>query len=373
MPLRQSAFARARVLLTFVLGLAGLVVRGVGGEPSFLVGADVSALTTLESHGAKYRGAEKKADALALLRAEGFNCFRLRLFVAPNGQEAVTNTLEYTLALAKRVKASGAVFMLDIHYSDTWADPSKQFKPAAWAKYSFEELKTQVRVYTRDVLKRFVAEGVKPAYVQLGNEITNGMLWPDGHVEFSNADNHAAWVRLGGLLCAAHEGLAEAFPHGDRPVSVLHIESPNQQDRALWFCREAVAAEVPFDWIGLSYYPDWHGSVAQLTATMTVLAREIKKPVVVVETAYPYINDEHWEGRPNMAWPFTPAGQKTFLTDVLAAVRAIPDGAGRGVMYWHPESVLVSNMRVWVGGSCALFDRKGKILPAAGFARDAAK
>ena len=367
-PLRLSASAYIRVLLTFVLGLAGFAVRGVCGEPSFLVGADVSALTTLESHGATYRFAGKKTGALGILRAEGFNCFRLRLFVAPNGLDAVTNSLGYTLALAKRVKASGAAFMLDIHYSDTWADPAKQFKPAAWEKLSYEELKAQVRSYTRDVLRRFTAEGVKPDYVQLGNEITNGMLWPEGRVEFSKADDHAAWERLGGLLRAAYEGLADAFPEGARPVSVLHIESPHQQERALWFCRQAVAAGVPFDWIGMSYYPDWHGTVAQLSATLTALAKEFKKPVVVAETAYPWTKDEHWEKRPHMDWPLTPDGQKRFLSEVLTAVRDVPDGLGRGVIYWHPESVLVSDLRVWVGGSCALFDHKGNVLPAAGFA-----
>jgi len=373
MPCWLSVNSRIWVLSSFLVGLCGLAVSGSCGEPSFLVGADVSALATLEAHGAKFRGAENKTDALGILRAEGFNCFRLRLFVAPNGQEVVTNTLDYTLALAKRVKASGATFMLDIHYSDTWADPAKQFKPAAWEKLSYEELKVQVRVYTRDVLKRFAAEGVKPAYVQLGNEISNGMLWPDGHVEFLNSGDHAAWARLGGLLRAAYQGLADAFPEGERPVSVLHLESPHQLERALWFCREAVAAGVPFDWIGMSYYPDWHGTVPELGAALTALAKEIKKPVIVVETAYPWIKDQHWDNRPNMNWPLTPAGQKQFLSEVLAAVRAIPDGAGRGVMYWHPESVRVSDLRVWVGGSCALFDRKGNVLPAAGFARESAK
>jgi arabinogalactan endo-1,4-beta-galactosidase len=368
-PMRRFAFVHARVLLTFVLGLAGFAVSGVCGEPTILAGADVSALATMESHGAVYRSKGKKADALTILRSEGINCFRLRLFVSPNGQDVVTNSLEYTLALAKRVKASGAAFMLDLHYSDTWADPAKQFKPAAWEKLSYEELKAQVRTYTRDVLKRFVAEGVKPDYVQLGNEITNGMLWPEGRVEFGKADDHAAWERLDGLLRAAHEGLAEAFPDGSRPVSVLHIESPGQQERALWFCREAVAAGVPFDWIGMSYYPDWHGTVAQLSATLAALAKEFKKPVVVVETAYPWTNDEHWNKRSNMSWPLTPAGQQQFMKEVFAASRSVPDGLGRGVLYWYPESVLVSDLRVWVGGSCSLFDRKGAVLPAASFSR----
>jgi arabinogalactan endo-1,4-beta-galactosidase len=350
-----------------------LFIPAARAEESFLVGADVSALGTLESHGAVYRREGKKDDALRILRAEGMNCFRLRLFVSPDHQEVVTNDLAYTLKLAKRVKATGAALLLDIHYSDTWADPAKQFKPAAWKDLPFEKLKTQVRAYTCDVLKRFSAAGAKPDYVQLGNEITNGMLWPDGRVEYSQATDRAAWEHLGGLLRAAYDGLADAFPDGGRPLTILHIESPHERERVLWFCREAVAARVPFDMIGLSYYPEWHGTVAQLGQTLTALALEFKKPIVVAETAYPWTNDEHWKGVLHMDWPMTADGQTLFLREVLAVVRALPNELGRGVIYWYPESVRVADMRVWLGGSCALFDRQGDVLPAVGFAREIAK
>lgn len=371
---RRSPYARRCRFLPFCLAVClGLFVSGVRGEIPFLVGADVSAQATLEKHGAVYRYEGEKADGISILRGHGFNCFRLRLFVAPDGKTVVTNDLEYTIALAKRIKALKAAFMLDIHYSDTWADPAKQYKPAAWGKLSYDELKAKVRSYTAEVLKRFAAEGVKPHLVQLGNEITNGMLWPDGRVEFAKADDHAAWERLGGLLHAAHEGLADAFPDEAKPLSVLHIESPNQYERALWFCREVTNAGVPFDVIGFSYYPDWHGTVAQLSKCLNGIAAEFNKPVMVVETAYPWTHDEHWDKQPNMSWPMTPEGQKQFLSEVFAAVKAVPGDLGRGVFWWHPESVVVADMPVWVGGSCALFDRKGEVLPAAGFARPPAK
>jgi arabinogalactan endo-1,4-beta-galactosidase len=374
---RSSALLVDLYLVLRVFFLAGFLlmtenaISAATSQEPFLVGADVSALATFEAHGAVYQNKQKPADALAILKAEGFNCFRLRLFVAPDHQGVVTNDLDYTLKLAKRVKASGSALLLDIHYSDTWADPEKQFKPAAWRSLPFEELKGQVRSYTCDVLKRFVEDGVKPDYVQLGNEITNGMLWPEGRVEFSQSGDHAAWERLGALLRSAHDGLTDAFPLEPRPVTLLHIESPQQLDRALWFCREAVAANVPFDMIGMSYYPEWHGTLAQLAQTLTKLAQEFRKPIVVAETAYPWTTDEHWYGLSQMTWPLTPDGQRRFLLDVLAVVRALPEGLGRGVIYWHPESVRVADMPVWLGGSCALFDRKGRVLPAASFALDA--
>lgn len=336
--------------------------------PPMLIGADVSALATLEQHGAVYRDAGRPGDALQILAAKGFNCYRLRLFVAPDGHGIVTNDLDYTLALARRVKAAGAALLLDFHYSDTWADPAKQFKPAAWASLEFAELEATVRRYTRDVLERFAAAGVLPEYVQLGNEITNGLLWPDGRVEYAERGNAAAWERLGRLLRAAHAGLADASPHGGRPVSVLHLESPHQRERVQWFCREAIAAEVPFDMIGMSYYPEWHGGIETLRGTLHALAEEFRKPVLVAEAAYPWTDDEHWRDRPHLDWPLTPAGQRQYLRDVLEVVRGLPEGLGRGVMYWHPESVLTPGLNVWLGGSCALFDRAGDVLPAASFA-----
>ncbi len=343
--------------------VTGLAVAEDARE--WIAGADVSALAVLEQHGAVYRDGRRAGDALGILRARGVDCFRLRLFVAPDGTDVVTNDLRYTLALARRVKATGATLLLDIHYSDTWADPAKQTRPAAWAGLPFPELVATVRAYTASTLREFVREGVAPDLVQLGNEITNGMLWPDGRVEHSERGDAAGWSRLGELLRAAHAGLGDAFPDGGRPRSILHIESPHQLERALWFCREATAARVPFDMIGVSYYPEWHEGLPALRRALDALAREFGKPVLVVETAYPWKPDEHWVGRPHLDWPLTPAGQRRFVREVAAAVRATPDGLGAGVVYWYPECVPVPGLAVWVGGSCSLFGKAGRVLPAA--------
>lgn len=350
-----------------VLGLLGLAgIAGAKGDRLWLAGADVSALTTFEHHGAVYRDGRKAGDALAILRARGVDCFRLRLFVAPSGVDVETNDLAYTLALAQRVKRAGATLLLDIHYSDTWADPSKQTKPAAWASQELPQLAATVRRYTADVLRAFAAAGAAPDYVQLGNEITNGLLWPEGRVEFAQRDDAAAWDRLGTLLRAAYDGLADACPGSAQPQTILHIESPHQLERALWFCRQATAQRVPFDMIGVSYYPEWHGGIPQLRAALVALAAEFRKPVLVAETAYPSRKDEHWKGRPNLNWPLSPAGQRRFVREVAQAVAEVPGGLGAGVLYWNPEAVPTGGLAVWVGGSCGLFDRKGRVLPAAG-------
>lgn len=361
----------ALLACTFWRGLflvAGLVAAcpawGEARTP-WLAGADVSALTTFEQHGAVYREGRKAGDALAILRAGGVDCFRLRLFVAPSGVDVETNDLAYTIALAQRVKRSGAKLVLDLHYSDTWADPSKQFKPAAWAGLALPELAATVRRYTADVLRAFTAAGVAPDYVQLGNEITNGMLWPEGHVDYAQSSDTEAWERLGLLLRAAYEGLAEAYPATPRPLTILHIESPHQLDRARWFCQQATAQRVPFDMIGVSYYPEWHGGLPELRNALVTLAHDFHKPVLVAETAYPHRKDEHWKGGANLNWPLTPAGQRRFVREVAQVVAEVPDGLGAGVLYWHPEAVPADGLAVWVGGSCGLFDRKGRVLPAA--------
>jgi arabinogalactan endo-1,4-beta-galactosidase len=356
-----------RVLcVTCLVGSVDFARAASGDKAVFAKGADISALAVMEKHGAVYRGEAGAADAIAILRQAGIDCFRLRLFVEPEFRGIVTNDLDYTLALARRVKASGARLMLDLHYSDTWADPAKQFKPAAWEKLRADQLVEAVRDYTRTTLARFFAEGLAPDYLQIGNEITNGMLWPEGRVEFREPDA-AAWARLGALLRAGFDGLdaAVAAAKAERPKTILHIESTGDVARTTWWLRYAQEAGLPFDIVGLSYYPEWHGGIASLGETLVAVATAFKKPVMVVETAYPWKQDSHWDGKKNLDWPLTPEGQKQFLSDVTRAVRKVPDALGAGVCWWHPESVEVDGLRAWLGGSCALFDDTGSLLPAA--------
>ena len=149
---------------------------------SFLLGADISMLARLEQRGAIYREDGKPQDAIHVFTHHGWNCFRLRLFVDPNGQGGVVNSLDYTRVLARRIKDAGATFILDIHYSDTWADPQHQVKPAAWKDLPFEALEKKVHDYTESVIAQLKSDGCLPQIVQIGNEITPGMLWPDGQL-----------------------------------------------------------------------------------------------------------------------------------------------------------------------------------------------
>lgn len=331
--------------------------------PPFHRGADVSALPVLERHGAKFSRGGSEGDALALLRAEGANAYRLRLFVDPRPRGIVDNGLDYTVALARRVKASGAAFMLDLHYSDTWADPAKQTKPAAWEGLAFEELVAQVGAYTHAVLERFEREGLRPDFVQVGNEITNGLLWPEGRLSWTEGADHAVErARFARLLKAG----VDAVPRGPgQPQIVLHIESGADREKSRTWLRTVVEAGIACDVLGLSYYPDWHGGLTAYRDTLAALAREFGRPIMVVETAYPARPHRFFEGKPGMDWPLTPEGQAQFLRDVVAAVRSLPGGLGRGVWYWHPESVPAEGLRAWHDGACALFDAQGEMRPGA--------
>jgi beta-galactosidase len=353
--------------LAFLFGVGGLMAAT---EP-FYIGSDLSALPIYEQRGAKFTKNGQPGDAIALLRAEGMNAVRLRLFVDPKPEGIVDNSLDYTVALARRVKAAGLAFLLDLHYSDTWADPQKQFKPAAWEQLPFDELVARVGAYTREGLARFEREGLRPEFVQIGNEITNGTLWPDGRVKFEAGapDDPAAWDRLARLLRA---GL-DAVPRGPgQPQRMLHIESGGDLAKSLWWFRHARDAGLDYDLIGLSYYPDWHGDLPTYRRTLAALADEFRKPIMVVEAGYPWKPTKKWTEKQNMDWPLTPAGQAQFLADVVQAVKDIPHGLGRGVWYWHPESLQLPGHYAWEGGSCALFDDAGELLPGASYGRAAA-
>lgn len=330
----------------------------------FFIGADLSALPIYEQRGAKFTKNGRAGDALELLRAEGLNAVRLRLFVDPKPEGIVDNSLDYTVALARRVKAAGHAFLLDLHYSDTWADPQKQFKPAAWEQLPFDELVARVGAYTREVLARFEREGLRPDFVQIGNEITHGTLWPDGRVKAGapREEDAAAWDRLAKILRA---GL-DAVPRGPgQPQRMLHIESGGDLAKSLWWFRHARDAGLDYDLIGLSYYPDWHGDLPTYRRTLAALAEEFRKPIHVVEAGYPWKPTKKWTEKTNMDWPLTSAGQAQFLADVVQAVKEIPHGLGRGVWYWHPESIQLPGHYAWEGGSCALFDDRGELLPGA--------
>ena len=323
----------------------------------FLMGGDISALPKLESLGAIYKDSGQAGDAIRIMRDHGCTCFRVRLFVNPTLKEVVVQDLPYAIKLSQRIKATGASLLLDLHYSDTWADPQKQTKPAAWATLAFPALEKQVEDYSADVMKAFKAVRCVPDIVQVGNEITPGFLWPDG----KPGAPEGGWDHFATLLKAGIRGVKKPLGTEDHVKIMIHVDCGGDAGKTRWFFDHLSERQVGFDMIGLSYYPWWHGGMDKLRENLTQTAQRYGKEIVVVETAYPWRTCGETK---HMNWPMTPQGQEQFLSELVETVRAIPSELGRGVIWWYPESVRVNGLSVWMGGDVALFDEAGAALPA---------
>jgi len=358
------------------IALALLAAASCGHSPTstaqapagLLLGADISSLARIEQAGGVFRDSGKAKDAVLILRSHGAGIFRLRLFVNPPDTDVVVNDLPYTIALARRVRAAGAKLLLDIHYSDTWADPGHQATPAAWSGLGFAALEQRVETYTDSVVTQLKLAGALPDIVQVGNEIDSGILWPLGQLYVAGADTLTEWNQFTGLLKAGIRGVKDALAPGDTVRIMLHFGQGGATAGTQWFLDHMAAYGVPCDLIGLSWYPLYHGSLAALEANLQATAARYGKDILVVETSYPW-RAGGWEGdstaQSDMAWPISPAGQARFARDLVDGVAATPGGHGLGVLWWYPEAVPVSGLFIYAGGSLALFDSTGDVLPAA--------
>jgi arabinogalactan endo-1,4-beta-galactosidase len=364
------------IFLTFLFFLMSFVPKTMAAK-DFIIGADISALTVMEQRGIVYRDNNQPADLITILKNNGFNTIRLRLFLNPKSRDIVTNDLPYTLELAKRAKAQNMKLLLNFHYSDTWADPQQQTKPTAWSNLNFDDLKEAVQSYTLSVMGKFKDANLTPEMVQVGNEITPGMLWPDGKVSAED-DNELQWEKFASLLNAGIEGVKAVSP--DSKI-MIHIDQGGKKSVSQWFFGHLNKYDVKYDIVGLSYYPWWHGTIDDLKENLNYIASDLKKDVVVVEAAYAHKKDKWFDnpGTPfptlpvdQLPFPLTPQGQYDMLHLIAKTVLDTRDNRGIGVCYWFPESVPVNN-RGWLGGSAALFDESGNALPAIHAFSDAAK
>lgn len=329
----------------------------------FIRGVDASFVPQLEAHNVTLSANGAPQDPLALLAANGINLIRLRVWVDPPSGH---NHLNETLQMAQRIKQLGLGLLIDFHYSDTWADPDYQSKPAAWAFLSGDSLETAVYEHTRIVINALRDQGTLPDIVQIGNEISNGMLWNEGRVN----DGYNEWRQLADLLNAGIAGVQDgAGPENDVPI-MLHIHTGGDNNTSRRFFDRIRDAGVPFDVIGLSYYPWWQGTLQDLELNMRDLAQRYEKPVLVVETAYPWTlnwddnlrNAVGEESQLLRGYPATAEGQARFLQDLIDTVADVPDNRGLGVVYWGAEYVTgLPAGSSWE--NMALFDFAGAMLP----------
>lgn len=345
---------------------AAASVAAAAGE--FIAGADFSHVAWFESRGKVYRDGGRKQDPLTILRSHGINCVRLRLFTSSAAQAKASpynsiNNLDYTVPLAARVKKAGLQFMLDFHYSDSWADPQKQAKPAAWEGLAFDQLEQRMFEHNRDSIAAFRRAGAMPDTVQVGNEITPGLLWPDGRVG-GERDTPEQWAKLARLLKAAVRGIRQAAG-AEMPKIVIHLDRGGDWGTTRWFFDHLREQQVEFDIIGQSYYPLWHGTLDDLRTCLANAAERYRKPVLVAETGFPWVETE-WDGKPLKPLVGIPAGkegQVRFVEELGKVVKGVPGGKGIGIVWWAAEFLPMpgTNLSGFEGRS--FFDHDGNALP----------
>ena len=334
-----SVFQRIVLLLLFISSTT-IALAQKKNKLAFAKGADVSWLPQMEATGYRFYDTDgKEKDCLQLLKERGMNTIRLRVFVNPSQDKASGHcSKEETVAMALRAQKAKMRIMIDFHYSDTWADPAKQAKPAAWANLSFDALQNKVYEHTFNVLTALKKAGVTPEWVQVGNEIPGGMLWPDG-----STNN---WAQLAQLLNKGYEATKAV---NAKIKVIVHVDEGNNNEKFRWFFDKATEHQVKYDVIGLSYYPFWikkdySETIADLQKNLNDMASRYQKEVMVVEVGGV---DEQVQNT------------RELLAATIKAVRAVPNNKGLGVLYWEPQGA-----KSWSGYGLSAWQQDGKPSPA---------
>ena len=340
-----------------VNALIDAIITGVPQDDGPIVGGDISMLTKYESHqrmalrygitSAHYYDVNGQVidDVITWTKQQGWNAARVRLFVNPanastadKGQGVIQN-LDTVKVLGRRIKAAGMKFMLDFHYSDSWADPVKQYTPAEWASLDDEALTVKIYEYTRDCLRALKAAGATPDYIQTGNEISYGMLWgpvgtPSASLKKCYSGSEENWDRFTNLLKAAGRACREECPQAK---IILHTERVAKPSIMLNFYNQMRNKQVDYDIIGLSYYPYYHGSLAVLASALNNLTNNYQdKDIMIVETGYCYHYAITGDYDLSSTWPITAEGQRKFTADLIARLK--PYAKVKGLFWWFPEA-----------------------------------
>ena len=336
------------------------VILGLHEDPVYdgpVVGGDISMLTKYEAHqrmalrygitNAHYYDLNGAVidDVITWTKQQGWNAARVRLFVNPanasaadKGQGVIQN-LDTVKVLGRRIKEAGMQFMLDFHYSDSWADPVKQFTPAEWAGLDDDALTQRIYEYTRDCLRALKAAGATPDYIQTGNEISYGMLWgpvgtPNSQLKKCYSGDETNWERFTNLLKAAGRACREECPQAK---IILHTERVAKPNIMLNFYDQMKSKQVDYDIIGLSYYPYYHGGLTNLANALNKLANNYQdKDIMIVETGYCYHYAITGDYDLSSTWPITYEGQRKFTADLVARLKLY--SKVKGLFWWFPEA-----------------------------------
>lgn len=335
--------------------LACSMVHAQSQAPVHYVGGDISLLPSYEAARTAYKDKNgTKIDDLVSYAANTlkWNACRVRIFVDPcilnpqdNNRQGEVQDMAYAAALGSRIKEAGMKLLIDFHYSDTWADPVKQYIPTAWLDLTEEELADTVYGWTKLAMEQLVAAGAEPDFVQIGNEVSYGMLVRGNQTRSEDridpglvydGTNSDSWARFANLLNHGIAATREVCPNAQ---IIIHMERTSNAIRCARYYTNLITANVDYDIIGLSYYPFWHGWITtELTNTLTAIHNAVPdKPIQIVETAY-YNNWWPTTGvnyNTSTQWPATPAGQAAYLEDLIDMLNSL--SYVNGLYYWFPE------------------------------------
>lgn len=309
-----------RMKLLFLFSVLFLTARGQTTEP-FWLGADISGTTGLEARGVQLMNAKgEPRENTALMKELGLNAVRLRVWVNPKFN---FSNKDDVLVMAKRAKEQGMALMIDFHYSDWWADPGQQNIPAAWAEMNYDQMKEALAAHTREVLQLLKDHAIEVRWVQVGNETTNGFLWPMGR-----ASDHMA--QYAGLTKAGYEAVKSVYPEAK---VIIHLDGGCDPKRYNFIFDGLKENGCPWDIIGISVYPywdikanletSWEGTVRDFTANVRALYAKYQTPLMVVETGVEAAK---------------PVEGKQILAEIIRASKEDCDGQCQGVFYWAPEA-----------------------------------
>ena len=317
-------------------------------------------LKQVEENGGLFYENGNQIDPIQIFKDKGINTARIKIWHTPSLNY---NNLERVLEIADRASSVGLDLFLDFHYSDTWADPSSQTKPSAWVDLNFETLCDSLEQYSHHVITKLKNQNTLPKYVQIGNETDCGFLWPDGYV-CDESNNDSQWNKLRDLFMHAIEGINSALDTQDTLKIISHVSSGGN-----WFFNNLIGQGVDIDILSISYYPMWHGTLSDLNQNMDELGNEFQKPVLIVETAYPFTLQ--WNDNTNNIlgletqlledYEASEEGQFTFLHDLITLVDE--NDYGLGICYWAPDWISTNQFgSPWENQ--ALFDFDGELLDA---------
>ena len=317
-----------RLILYFLgcLMMTGTMLAQRNGDGDFVKGADVGFLAGQEQRGVKFHDRNgQERECLELLKNDyQMSAIRMRVWVNPRGGDCDKFAL---LAMAKRVKALGMDLMVDFHYSDSWADPSKQPVPKAWQGHNYKQMKKDLREHTIDVLTLLKDNGIEPHWVQVGNETANGLLWPVGHAE-KNPKQYAGFIRAG------YDAVKKVFP---KAIVIVHLDRGHKQSLYDWNLDIVKKYGGKFDMVGMSLYPYWamdghpelnaDDIITDCMANIRHVSEKYKCDVMIVETGYE-VDERH---------PEKMEEGRCQLTRVIREARTETNGHCRGVFYWEPQ------------------------------------